>query len=98
MPVETISNLAREAHKNGGKLVLRGLVGNSFKETAEKLKKIPHGALIDPTLFETYEIKNVPTFVKLLNEQRHPKDKVPYRKLSGNVSVQYALNKLGEGA
>jgi len=79
MPMETLKTLNQQAIQHGGKLVFRGLVNNSFKEMALKLRELSAEALIDPTLFEKYQITQVPAIVK------------GHHKIVGNISLTYAL-------
>ena len=63
MPLEVLKTLAIQVNQVGGKVVLRGLVNGSFKNTAEKVKELQQEVIIDPTLFESYQVKVVPTFI-----------------------------------
>lgn len=95
MPLTTLKQLGQEVHRQGGKLVFRGLINNSFKEMAAFLQQLGHEALIDPTLFTALNVQTVPTFV-LLSHAPHSLDKLPsYDRLQGNVSLTYALEKFG---
>ena len=87
MHKELLLELGQAAKQYGGVLVLRGLVNDSFKETIRDfscLFKEDIGVLIDPQLFEDYEIKHVPTFV-MTDGNRNDQ-------LSGAVSPQYVLH------
>lgn len=90
MPLQALKALGSQVNAVGGKLVLRGLVGGNFKKTAEKLKAFREEILIDPTLFESYEITSVPTFV-LRSEGKSKVEDNSYDRLTGNVSLRYAL-------
>lgn len=87
MPVETLKSLAKQVNQIGGKIVLRGLVNGSFKQTAEKIKDLQKEVIIDPTLFDEYQVKVVPTFVLRNAKEEHDQ-------LSGNVSLEYALEQM----
>ena len=89
MPRETLKALAVEAKKHNAVLVIRGLTQNSFSKTAMVLKELGEGVVLDPTLFKEHNIQVVPTFVRKHDEG--------YSKISGNVSLAYALSKLKEG-
>lgn len=99
MPTVSFKNLAEEAaqgiiHKKDQsptRLVMRGLVENSFKETAKKIKELTVGIDIDPKAFEEYGITRVPTFI-LVREGKE------ISRLSGNVSLSYAREKLQEAS
>lgn len=95
MPLEVLKALASQAGQAGGKLVLRGLVNGNFKDTAEKIKELQKDiideVIIDPTLFEAYQVEIVPTFV-LRRERTDKIEKTSYHdRLSGNISLEYAL-------
>jgi type-F conjugative transfer system pilin assembly protein TrbC len=90
MPLPTLKALGSQVYRVGGKLVLRGLVEGNFRETAKKLQELQEEILIDPTLFEDYGISTVPTFVLRSESTRKVKDG-SYDRLSGNVSLEYAL-------
>lgn len=98
MPNETLKALAQEARQYGGKLILRGLVKGSFKETQKAMQKLDEDALIDPTLFKAYQVKSVPTFVLLEKSPQEATEVVAHDKLTGNVSLKYALEQFtGKG-
>src|SRR5262249_16418139 len=91
MPMATLKQLSQQAEECGGKLVFRGLVKESFKETIPKLKELGSEVLIDPTLFRTYKIDKVPAFVLQKKSPTFPGELVPHDVLYGNVSLTYAL-------
>lgn len=85
--------LSKELEAVGGIFVLRGLPQNSFKELANRLfalkeKGVTVPIQIHPKLFQEYEIQLVPTIVVA--------DDTQYDKLSGNVSLRYALEKMAQ--
>ena len=88
MPKESLKSLWREAHKVGGKLLFRGLIGGSFKQTQAFMKELEIVADIDPTKFEEHAIKAVPTFMLITKENTD--------RLSGNVSLQSFLTEAQE--
>ncbi|OJX09012.1 MAG: type-F conjugative transfer system pilin assembly protein TrbC [Caedibacter sp. 38-128] len=92
MPQATIKHLAMDLKKVGGALVIRGLINNSFKKTAMALQKLGEGVLLDPTLFEKYNVTSVPTFIIFEGDLKdeHP----PYDRLTGNVSLRFALERV----
>jgi type-F conjugative transfer system pilin assembly protein TrbC len=84
-------SLSKEAEGIGGILVLRGLPENSFKQLAVKMHNLRKQGLratvqIDPRLFVKYNIDKVPCFVTTEEER--------FDKLSGNVSLAFALDKM----
>jgi len=86
---EILKALSEQAKALGGNLVIQGLVNNSFKETQVRLRTLGIPIDIDPTLFERFEVKRIPTFV--LTEIKDGDIKGPHDKVTGNVSVQSAL-------
>lgn len=85
MSDDLLKTLAHQAKEKGGKIVFRGLLNGSFKEMGQKLRGLGVEALIDPTLFQKHNVVRVPTFL-------HKEDK-----LTGNVSVAFALKTFEEG-
>jgi len=90
LSMPNLKALVADAKRYNAALVIQGLKDNSFMKTANHLKEIlkeeSEGILIDPTLFRKYNVKKAPTFVIATDDA--------YDKLSGNVSIQYALNKI----
>lgn len=86
MPREIIQNYDYIARKIGAKLIIRGLINNSFKETISYIKQLNEQGMmidIDPRPFNDFKINLVPSFVISSGNN--------YDKLVGNVSVIYAL-------
>ncbi|MDR2526531.1 MAG: hypothetical protein LBC92_01505, partial [Rickettsiales bacterium] len=71
----------------------RGFYKDSFSETTNKYRKlqgnIPVNLIIEPRLFEKYEITQAPTFV-------FQDKKNAYKKLSGAVSINFVFEKFKE--
>lgn len=96
MPKASLTALSKEAEKYGAVLVMRGLKGDSFKDTQAAFQALGEevwsGIEINPELFDTYQIKQVPVFVRVKStpggEQRE------IARLSGNVSLAFAAQKL----
>lgn len=82
MPDTSLQQLFAQAQRLGGRLILKGLVNNSFKATQQKIMDLQIIVDIDPTLFEKYQVSQVPTFVK------------GGHKLLGNVSAEFAVNNI----
>lgn len=87
MPKESLRGLYGEAQKIGARLVFRGLIGNSFKETQSYFRDLKIVADIDPTVFEENDIVQVPTF--LVQDQKSGKKDT----LKGHISLREALVK-----
>ena len=88
----TLIELAKQAKKYNGMIVFRGFKNGSFKEMVAALRntveKSKSGVIIDPTLFTEYDVTVVPTFV-VTDHKKHDK-------LSGNVTIDFALDKIAE--
>jgi len=97
MPKTALQELALEAKKHKARLVLRGMVNNSMKETGNLAKEINHPLDIDPKLFKKYGVSQVPTFAVPYenNEEKDGDDKtgIEWRILRGNINLTYALEK-----
>lgn len=92
MPKASLIELNKQAQKYNTTLVMRGIYKNSFHEMRKKILEISPDGLsinIDPKAFEKYNIKQVPTFVLVKNNKE-------INRLSGNVSLDYAHEKLSE--
>ena len=91
LPDETWLTLSKELEKVGGIFILRGLPENSFKNLALKVQALRKKGLkiplqVDPRLFTKFDVQAIPTFV--INEEEK------FDKLSGNVSLAFALEKM----
>lgn len=91
MPDEAWISLSKEVVKVGGIFVLRGLPGNSFKQLAAKIHTLRKDGMhatiqIEPRLYKKFAVEKVPCFVSV--------DGDSYDKLSGNVTLSYALEKM----
>jgi conjugal transfer pilus assembly protein TrbC len=93
MPKESIKGWIAQAQKVGASVYIRGLVNNSFKDTAKAVSELVQdqvgGVLIDPNLFKKYSITQVPAVV-VVNGKDEKEDFVVY----GDVSLDYALEKI----
>lgn len=98
MPEASLKQLAYEAQQTGARLVIQGLLNNSFQQTVPKIQALDIALEIDPTLFELFEVTRVPTFIqcKMTSEGAVKED---HDRLTGNISLLAALEKfksLGE--
>ena len=91
-----LKELAEDLHKVGGTLMFRGFVNNSIKETANKYKEYGIVGMTDPTMFSTYKVTKVPTFVLLSDDLVEQGKLVIHDKISGNVSLEYALRNFAD--
>lgn len=87
MPNDSLKAILEQVDRVGGTVVLRGLVNNSFKDTATAVARLVSdgspGIKVDPKLFSTYAIKTVPAFVVPTGTE--------FDKISGNISLAAAL-------
>lgn len=94
MPNTVLRELNDAAAKYGAILVIRGLYKNSFTATKNKILEVNKHSLrlsIDPQLFKRYNIKNVPTFIRIEKGRE-------IARLIGNVPMEFAVQKLNEVA
>jgi len=89
MPKQSLLQLLEQSRELNAQVVLRGFVNDSHKTTTKVLQDLTtiskYGVIVDPELFNQYEIKQVPTFVIVGSDNR-------YDKLSGNISWSEAIN------
>jgi type-F conjugative transfer system pilin assembly protein TrbC len=109
MPKASLKALAMEAVKHNAVLVMQGLKDDSFKVTQQAFLDLTddgqtfdshkaevatqnglQGFEVNPELFKTYKITKVPVFVLV-------KDTREISRLSGNVTLKFAAQKLKEG-
>ena len=98
MPKASLLALSQEAEKYQAVLVMRGLRDDSFKATQSAFQELggdmQSGIEINPEAFETYQIKQVPVFVRV--KSTPAKETKELGRLSGNVSLAFAAQKLRE--
>lgn len=90
LPESVLKSLHQQSQQNNGRLIFRGLVNDSFKETQKAFLNTGIEGYIDPILFEKHTIQQVPTFVLVT--------KTGSDRVAGNISVSEALKIMGEGA
>ncbi len=113
MPDITLKRLLVQASRIKGSLILRGLVDGDMGKTKEKIMQlleadtmgntqIDGGLSIDPTLFERFDISQVPSFVVTNTPaERCSKSGCPstdYARLSGDIKIEYALETIAREA
>lgn len=109
MPETLIKGYIEEAKRYRGVLVLRGLINHSLKQTVQKLREIENkdeesdiSIIIHPHLFDLYQVKHVPTIVlakdnlKCVVKSDECLKSYQYDKISGSVTIKYALEKIEE--
>lgn len=91
MPKASLERLLKEAHKYNAIPVMRGLKDDSFKATQVAYmdlgKDSNQGIEINPEAFKTYQITQVPVFIRVRGDKE-------IARLSGNVSLDYAVKEL----
>ncbi len=102
MPKKTLINLMSQASNIGAVFVIRGLINGSYVNTYRYFYNLKGnntvGIMLNPSLFKAMQVDSVPTFALYQAEQDlmttacnvTPK----YTKVSGEVSVHYALEQL----
>lgn len=105
MPEETLRNLARQADKAGAVLVIRGMVDDSLQATTKAIQKVlgEEGGdstfQINPNVFRAYKVEDVPAFVlarKPIGDGDSCTHGDDYVSVRGDVTLEYALRKLGD--
>lgn len=86
MPDAALKALYEETQKFGGRLIIRGLIEDSFQKTLAKAQDIGIVVDIDPTLFADYVIHVVPTVVV--------RDGRRFDSVDGHITVRAALEKM----
>lgn len=99
MGKKALLNLAEQAKEFGGTLVLRGFIEGSYKKTVSALqhiiRKTGQGFIVDPELFEIFQIKAVPTFILTSSLNLSDEKKTPlHDRIQGHVTLSYALQKI----
>ncbi len=109
MPPESLKPLIRDVSKAGGAIVFQGFPGNSMKAFQQGITKVvdqgqpTRSVGIDPRLFRAFNVTNVPAFVVVTSDfdlcdgfncKTVPP---PHDRLSGNVTVRYALETFATG-
>ncbi|WP_010303301.1 type-F conjugative transfer system pilin assembly protein TrbC [Candidatus Odyssella thessalonicensis] len=85
LPRASLQALSGEAKRINAKLIFRGLINNSFKDTQLFFSQLEITGEIDPPQFEAYQVTTVPTFI-LVDAAGKKVDR-----LQGNVSLSEAL-------
>lgn len=98
MSPSLIKQYIKEASRYGGSLIFNGFVGDDFKVTKEyfiglKLdeEEMTH-IMIDSRPFKLHKITQVPSIVLQVQDDEN----IVSDKISGNVSIKYALSKFAE--
>lgn len=91
MPKESLHQWIAQTRRAGGAVVIRGLIDNSFRKTAEVLSPIlekeSSGILLDPAPFKTFNIDKVPAVIV-------QQDATDFDAFYGDTTLEYALEQL----
>lgn len=102
MPEKSLQAWLLQCKQSGATPVIRGLIHNSFKDTMTAIqtfsKKTGIGMQLDPILFKTFDVTEVPAVVYVKDTPACPANMncrpVNYDSLYGDVSLDYALEKM----
>jgi conjugal transfer pilus assembly protein TrbC len=90
VPEESLVQAMRQAQKLNATMVLRGLKNDNWNVTLKEILTLSQkagvqkGAIIDPTLFDDFDVRVVPAVVYQCEDGS-------YYKVSGNIPVQNAM-------
>lgn len=108
MPPASLKQMISDTAAAGGIVVFRGFPDNSMRAFASRLGKLVEEQDfahigIDPRLFRAFDVQAVPTYVAVSSDfdlcagfdcrTRVP----PHDRITGNVTVRYALESFAEG-
>ena len=112
IPETTLKQMSKELERIGGAFVFRGMPNDSFSDFIKKVMRFREQGilapiLVDPDAFAEYNVTEVPTFVYLppstetlsaeeLSRASEDTSYPKYKKIVGNASIPYALEKMGE--
>ena len=88
MPKDSLKTLHKQSQRVQGKLIFRGLIKNSFRDTHAYFREVQIEADIDPPAFDDYKIERVPTFVLRKGKT--------YDRLEGHISLIAVLDIMKE--
>ena len=109
MPAESLKPLIRDTARAGGAVVFQGFPGNSMKAFQQGILRVVERGQdaanvgIDPRLFRAFHVESVPTFVVASSDfdlcSGFQCETAPpaHDRMSGNVTVEYALETIAEG-
>lgn len=108
MPPASLKQMIHDTARAGGIVVFRGFPGNSMKAFATELGKVVDSQDfatigVDPRLFRAFDVQTVPTYVVVSSDFDpcsgfHCTTPLPpYDRMTGNVTVRYALDSFIDG-
>lgn len=100
---KALLNLAIDAKRYGGTLVLRGFIKGSFKKTTQALQKIitktGQGFIVDPELYALFGVQSAPTFIltKPFQVNASERNSTPFHdRIQGDISLRFALERFAK--
>ncbi|MEX1265672.1 MAG: type-F conjugative transfer system pilin assembly protein TrbC, partial [Woeseia sp.] len=105
MPRASLRSLIAQGELAGVPVVLRGLVNNSIEDTMQAVlalytegERQQSGAVIDPTLFARFDVRQVPTVVVAESPARACSVEAcptpAHVKIAGDVPLRYSLDRI----
>jgi conjugal transfer pilus assembly protein TrbC len=102
MPKKALTNLMQQSSAIGAIFVIKGLINGSYVNTYRYFYNLKGqntvGIMINPTLFSAFKVDQVPTYALYQSKQDLLKTTCKaapeYTKVSGEVTVKYALEQL----
>ena len=102
MPERSLEAWLIQCKHQGATPVIRGLIHHSFKETIQRVhalsEKTGIGIQIDPILFQSFGITQVPAVVSVEDYHYCPTGmsckEVSFNRIYGDVTLEYALQKM----
>ena len=88
MPEDALKALLYQAQEKRDRIIIRGLIDNSWRKTTQKLVELGGVLDIDPEAFKRFGISQVPTFIFKRGQT--------YDRLRGNVSLSFVREKFKE--
>lgn len=109
MPPQSLKALIRDTAKAGGSVVFNGFPGNSMKAFQQGILKVvdnrdDYGSIgIDPRLFRAFHVTAVPAVAVVTSDfdlcdgLTCTSSVPPFDQISGNVTLDYALDTIAQG-
>lgn len=93
LPPAMLKQLASQALHQKARLVIRGLINNSFKETGNWVKEVGCPVEIDPKAFKMFGVRQVPAFAIPRSQEGQQKGQTTWHLIKGSVTLPYALER-----
>lgn len=104
MPEQSLSAWLTQCKRSGATPVIRGLINHSFKETLMAVQSLGQktgiGVQLDPVLFQTFSITQVPAVVYVKDTPECPANMnclpASFDRMYGDVTLDYALEHMND--